>query len=225
MGKLYTTITKSNEKDFIFTKLYSWESPERDWFPKGREWYVLYSFFFVVIIAIAAILQEYLLIMAVLAFVFLWFIQGATPPQIAEHVITTIGIRTFDKLYKWKNIKHFWFSVKGNTIFLNLDLIDIENNPEHIRTLSLIVNPNEDISIFDTLIKYVDYGDKKEISFNPLTKLVHGHYVHISTYLPEDTFEEEVFIEDTEEIPNLHKAKKKVNKSTKKDSSKLTTGR
>ncbi len=183
--KLFTEIDPENP----FTKLFTWESPERMWSPKTKQWYVSYSFFFVVIIGLLALVSEYVLIVAVVAFVFLWFIQGAIPPQIVEHTITTLGIRSFNKLFRWRNIKHFWFSEKENTKFLNLEVAEDEN-PNYVKRVSLIVNDGDDKEIFKILIQYLDYGEREEIGFNPLMRLIHGRHVEVSEYLPKSKEDE-----------------------------------
>jgi len=182
--KLFTSIEDENP----FKKLYSWISPERHWVKKERGWYISYSLFFVILIAFLAMLQEYLLILAVLAFVFLWFVQGATPPQIIEHTITSLGIRTFDTFYKWRDIKHFWFSKKSGIIYLNLETVE-DSKPDLTKRICLLVNDNQDEDIFKILILHLDYGDKKEIGYSPILQLLHGEYFNSDKYLEDQLTE------------------------------------
>ena len=178
--KLFTTITDDNP----FKKLYSWSSPERLWVKKDRAWYVSYSLFFIVLIAFLALLGELLLILTVLAFVLLWFVQGATPAQTIEHTITSLGIRTFDTFYRWQNIKHFWFSKKGNITLLNLETFE-DKNPDFVKRISLLLTERQDEEIFKILISFLDYGDKKELSFNPIMQIINGAHIDSSEYLDE----------------------------------------
>ncbi len=185
----------------LFTKLFSWSSPEREWSEKTRAWYVVYSAFFVFIIAIAAILGQYLLIMAIIAFVFLWFTQAAIPPQVSEHIITTIGIKSFDKLFKWKDIKQFWFAIKNETKFLIIDVIEDPEKPNTYKRISIIVNKNDDKEIFFILLNYIDYGDRKEVGYNFLTQIIHGQIIDISYYLPEEIYTQEQYLEAEKLLP------------------------
>lgn len=189
MPRFYTNLESDNPAEGIFRKLYEWEAPERQWFPKTRAWYVVYAFFFIFIIFIAALLQEYIFIVAIISFSFLWFIQGSIAPQTTLHIITSIGIRAFDQLYKWNDITHFWFSYKGDTLFLNLDIIS-EDTPNFNRRIPLIIKKGEDQKIFDLLLPYIDYGDKKEISFNIFTQFINGKYLEISNYMVEEDEDE-----------------------------------
>lgn len=196
----------------LFKKIFSWNAPERAWSEKTRAWYVLYSFFFVVLIAIVAILGQTFLILAIIAFIFLWFTQASIPPQIREHSITTIGIKTFEKMFKWSSIKHFWFSSKEGYNYLNLDLVENDPANENLKRISLIIDPTNEFEIFNTLINYIDYGDTKEIDYNILTRLLQGKHKDISLFLPENLYTQEQYIEITDESATQSPKKKKSKK-------------
>lgn len=200
------------------SKLYEWSAAERFWTPKDKPWFVTYSLFFVVIIAMAAILGQYIFILAVIAFVFLWFTQAAIPPERVTHSVNTLGVKTFGHLYKWRDIKHYWFSTKHGINYLNLDIVD-DKNPSNDRTrrLSLLLENNEDMELFFVLMNYADYGDKDEIGYNIIAKAIHGQYIPITFYLPEDNLTQEEYIEEKdlfgeeseESKPKASKAKEK----------------
>lgn len=183
--KLFTQIDPKDE--YVFAKVYEWTAPDRHWEPRSRAWYVVYSFFFTVLIAIAALIGEYILIVAIIAFVFLWFVQASIPPEIMKHVITNIGIKTHEKLYKWKDIMHFWFSIKDGVKVLNLVIKPSPGSKASPKTISILLNNEEqDDELFRILINNVDYGDTDEIGYNIISQLIHGRHLDISTYLPED---------------------------------------
>ncbi len=210
--KLFTQIEKSGTEattsDHLLTNLYSWESSERYWTPRDRAWFVTYSFFFVVVIALAAILGQYILILAIIAFTFLWFVQASIPPEIVKHTINPLGIKTYGKLYRWKDISHYWFSSKHGIKYLNLDLFDQENpQSDRRKRVTLLLENNEDLELFYLMIYRIDYGDKSEIGYNFLTKLIYGNYIDIFNYLPVETPTQEEFLE-------LEKAKGKATDKT-----------
>jgi hypothetical protein len=179
----------------LFNRLYSWSSPEREWEPRNRQWYVLYSLFFILIIFVTVILAEYLLTLAIIAFIFLWFTHASIPPDIMEHTITTIGVKTFDKIYKWKQIKHYWISEKSGIVYLNLDIIENPEKPDFIRRLSLILNDEDEDEVFYNLLNYLDYGDRDEIGYNIFTKLLHGKHRELSHYLQDEAYTQEQYLE------------------------------
>jgi hypothetical protein len=180
----------------LFTKLYSWTAPERDWEPKSRAWYITYTFFFTLIMFASVILEQYFLTLALIAFVFLWFTHASIKPENITHTITTIGIKSFSKFYKWKNIKHFWISEKNNKLFLNLEIIDPKQTNDIVRTLTLILNKEDEEPVFFNLIKYVDYGDKEEIGYNFLSRFIYGKHKPITHYTEEWAYTQEQFLNE-----------------------------
>lgn len=183
--RLYTAINKITSDPIQY--LFAWKSPERIWKLKDRSWYVIYSFFFVVLITLLAIMGDVILIVLIMAFALLWFVQGSIEPQEVEHIITTIGIKTFNKLYKWKDIQDFWFSKKDDHILLNLDLyIEDNHESEFKKRISLIVNKEEQEYIFDILIKTLDYADKDLASYNIITHITNGEFIDVNHFLPNE---------------------------------------
>lgn len=178
--KLFTEIENTNPIKYI----YSWKSQERYWKEKDRSWYVIYSFFFTVLIAVLALISEWVLIIAILGFAFLWFVQASVEPPVVEHIISSVGIKTFNKLYKWEDIKSYWFSTKTDTLALNLDLIN-EEKPDSLfrRRLSLIINTEDRNHIFEILFNYIEYGDEEDVGVNILTQIIYGKYISIEEFM------------------------------------------
>lgn len=183
--------TNLEEKENLFKHIFSWRSPDRQWELKGRAWYVSYALFFIILIAINVILQSFFFVVLIIAFAFLWFLQATVPPLVAEHSITSLGIRTYGKVFKWKSIKHFWFSNKAGVIYLNLEILDeYFTKSDRIQRLSIIIDEKIVEKLFDLLIRRTDYGDKSEIGYNFLDRLNVGRYIDISNFL---------YFEDSEE--------------------------
>ena len=186
MGRLHTKIkTKA-----LFNKLFEWTEDERKWSQKDRLWYISYTLFFLLLIAISALLQSYFLMVAIIAFTFLWFIQAAIPPEKITNTVTSLGVKTYGKLFKWKNIKFFWFSFKGETYFLNLDIIDeVFTSGKRVHRLSLILDKSKLNELFNILVDYIEYGEQSEIHYNIITRALYGVHIDVATFLnikPED---------------------------------------
>lgn len=181
--KLHTEINEFEDKDPV-KYLIEWESPDRLWKEKDRSWFVVYSFFFVVVIAMLFLMGEFLLIVLVLAFMFLWYVQGMIPPTNVKHVISTLGIKTENKLYQWRDIDSFWVSKKDDFYFLNLDVFTTEDkNNEYKRRVSILLNEVEPKTIFNLLIKNIHYGSKDKVGANVLNKFVYGEYVEVDEFM------------------------------------------
>ncbi len=176
---LYTTLSEDKN---VFKNLYSWNAPERYWERKDKAWYLGYSLFFVLIVLVLAVLGEFIMILGVLAFMFLWFAQAYIPPNVVEHSITTIGVRAYDKLYKWSEINSFWFSRKNGVTLLHLEQ-PIENSKVTTRVTLIIDDVGMDTEIFEILMRFIDYGRKEEVGYNILAKIINGEYVQIEEYM------------------------------------------
>lgn len=182
--KLHTDLKNDDE---TVRYILEWESPDRLWKEKDRSWFVIYSFFFVVIIAMLFLMGEFLLIILVLAFMFLWYVQGTIPPTIVHHVISTLGIKSEKTLYKWKDIDSFWFSKKEDFYFLNLEVIvDDRKDSEYKRRISILTTSVEPKMLFNLLIKNIDYGSRNKIGANILNQIVYGEYVEVDEFMLKD---------------------------------------
>lgn len=176
--------TNLEEKENLFKNIFSWQSPDRHWEVKGRAWYVSYALFFIILIAINVILQNFFFVVLIISFAFLWFLQATVPPLNTEHSITSLGIRTYGKVFKWKSLNHFWFSNKSGVIYLNLEILDeYFTRSDRVQRLSIIVDETIVEKLFDLLIRRTDYGDKTEIAYNFLDRLNVGRYIDISNFL------------------------------------------
>jgi hypothetical protein len=71
-----------------------------------------------VLILLLAVLQHYMLMVAIIALLFLVYVLGTTKPLIVTHQITARGIETYNKLYEWYVLKDFYFTKRNDTFFL-----------------------------------------------------------------------------------------------------------
>lgn len=182
MPNLYTNLNNRTG----LQNLAEWEAPERLWTPKTRGWYATYSLFFVCLVFIGTLLSEYIFIVTVIAFAFLWFVQASIPPRTTKYSITTLGIRAQDSLFQWKNIKYFWFAKKDSVTFLYIEYYEDES-PDLLKRVGLILTTVDSKKIFRILINYISYGQEKDISYNFLSFLVGGKYIDITAFEePED---------------------------------------
>lgn len=182
MANLYTKINTTYRDSFKV--LFEWEAPERVWKPKTRSWYLFFSLLFILLIFLGALLREYIFIILIVAFAFLWFVFASIAPNNTVYSISTVGIRMFNEIKKWNEIRFFWFSRKGEIYFLNL-LIMNELNPDNVVELRLIVNEEDLQKIFDIILTFIDYGDQNDISFNPITRMITGSYIDIDNFVKE----------------------------------------
>jgi len=92
--------------------LLEWKSFSRPFKKRSKEFFSTVLTITALIVIILAFLKEWFLILAVIAFVFLVFITNKIPPEEGEHKITTRGIITGEKEYRWEQLGRFWFEEK-----------------------------------------------------------------------------------------------------------------
>lgn len=157
-----------------------WNSPEREWEPKDRVWYLKYAALFSVFILLSARLGFFIMILALIALMFLIFVQASIPPFISEHKLTSEGIITHGILIKWEQLKHFWYGRKrSGQWILYLDYKPAERQPR----ISLLINEEEAQEIFNVLIQKLKYANKLEADYNFIALFLYGEYIPVSNYL------------------------------------------
>jgi len=92
--------------------LLTWKAPVRPYKKRDREYYTTIAAIAFLVIIILAFLREFLLIAVVIAFAFVSYVFAAIPPEETEHQLTSRGVRSADRLYRWADLLQFWFTEK-----------------------------------------------------------------------------------------------------------------
>jgi hypothetical protein len=88
--------------------LLEWTAPSRPYKIRSREFYTTILSIAFLLGVILLLLKEFLLIGVIMAFAFLSYVLATYKPEDARHQITTLGVRTDDKLYEWDKLSNFW---------------------------------------------------------------------------------------------------------------------
>lgn len=168
-----------NQSLLSLETLFIWESPERMWSPKSRVWYLAYAALFSVLILASAKLGFWILIIGLVALLFLLYVQASVEPWITKHKITQQGVITRDTLFRWDQIMHFWFSSKDNFYLLYIDFKEEEKHPR----IQLILDPEDEMLIFNLLIQDIPYANPKELGHNILSRIIYGKYTPITNFI------------------------------------------
>jgi len=161
--------------------LFSWTSPERIWKPKTQVWYLVSALVIMLLILLAVKLGYFVFVVALLAFLLLWFVQGTMVPWEVKHQITNEGLYTYDTFHRWDEIAYFWFAERDDWKVL---YIDFRKELNHAR-LSLLVNAGEDDEIFNILMTKIKYGEMYEVGYNIFAQLIYGEYIPMTAYIPD----------------------------------------
>ncbi len=163
---------KKNKKVVQKIKLFEWESPIRVPFNFEMKSFLTIVAVCLLFILFLAVLGHYLLMFAIISFLFLVYVAGTTKPIDVKHTITAKGIETLDVLYEWYIFENFFFTKKkGHYILI------IETKLRFPSRLFILCKKKDIDTIFLLLQDQVLYKDvKKQSSWE---KMNFGEYLSL----------------------------------------------
>jgi len=130
--------------------LLAWKAPVRVFKKRDREFWTTVASIAILVAIILFFIKEWLLIAAIIALIFVYYILSTVPPEEVEHQITTRGIRFAGKDFLWDELGRFWFSQRFEQKILN-----IETRGRLPGRLELLLGPVEEGKIKEILVKYL----------------------------------------------------------------------
>lgn len=85
-----------------------WSAPARPYKTRSREFYTTILSIAFLLGVILLLLKEFLLIGVIIAFAFLSYVLATHKPEDVKHQLSSLGIRTDNKLYEWDKFTNFW---------------------------------------------------------------------------------------------------------------------
>ncbi len=161
---------RQNKKIVQKIKLFEWSSPIRVAFNFEKKNFLIVVSLCLIFIFYLAILGNYILMFAIISFLFLIYVAGTTKPVNVTHSITARGVETMDILYEWYVLESFFFTKKKNQHILVL-----ETNLRFPNRLILLFKKKDKDSLFLLLQDQVLYKDIKNQNFTE--KLSLGEYI------------------------------------------------
>jgi len=96
--------TAGNEEVFA-----QWQSPSRVFKKRDREYFVNIGAIVFLLSVILVFAREFVLIAAVLSIVFLIYVLSTVPPEEVKHRITSQGIESAGRFYRWEELADCWY--------------------------------------------------------------------------------------------------------------------
>ncbi len=164
----------SNPNERVIQKLtlFKWEAPVRITFSYSNKMFLILLALSLVFILYLALLGHYGLMFSLIALLFFVYVAGTTEPVNTEHLITTRGVETFDKLYEWYMLEDFWFSKKNDQY-----LLIIQTKLRLPTKLMMIVDKEDVTTIFLLLQDKLLYKDIKK--YSKIDGWAYGEYIPI----------------------------------------------
>jgi len=108
-------------QNLVNVELFSWEADERTSFKFNGSQKITWTALMVLLGLYFLWVGQAILSIAIGALFFILYSVYASKPQRVKHIIETYGIRTFDTLYTWDQLKEFWFVEKDGVLLLYIN--------------------------------------------------------------------------------------------------------
>ena len=173
------------EKEKILNQhkiLLEWSAPLRVYRKHSKTDYYLVIFLSLTLITFFSITRQYMLIATTIALDFLTFVMWSVSPDMVTHKISSQGIYSIDKLYEWKDLKSYWFSVVDKVYVLNIDTT--QRFPA--RLIVLVGKEQDADKVHHTLQTRLKYRASKNQNFIEIN--LDGKYVPIQETKTDQSF-------------------------------------
>jgi len=137
--------------------LLKWQAPMRPFKKRDREYYTTIAAIVFLLAVILLFLKEWLLIAVMVALMFVAYVLATVPPEKVEHEITTRGVVTGEKTYRWEDLRSFWFSRKWKEVILH-----VETKLGFPGRLMMLLGEVEEKKIKEILQKQMEYEVPEE---------------------------------------------------------------
>ncbi len=97
-----------------------WEAPSRPFRKKDRSYFTTIAILVILLVLIAFLASEFLLVGALLSFVFVAYVLAFVPPHNVSYRISTQGITIGEDFYFWHFLDAFWFKEKEKQKVLHI---------------------------------------------------------------------------------------------------------
>jgi len=155
--KVKTKPVKAVKQPVELKSLLKWQAPVRPFKKRDREYYTTIAAIVFLLAVILLFLKEWLLIAVMVALMFVAYVLATVSPEKVGHEITTRGVVTGGKTYKWGDLERFWFSQKWKEVILH-----IETKLGFPRRLMMLLGETDEQKMKEILQKHVQYEVPEE---------------------------------------------------------------
>lgn len=131
-------------------RLMVWKAPARPFKERNKEYYTTIGAIVILLSIILLFAREFLLVAVIISFAFVSYVLASVKPEEVEHEITTRGIRTGGKFFRWSALGRFWFSSK-----FGQKMLHIETGMAFPGLLLMLIHTQDEDRIKEMLKKYL----------------------------------------------------------------------
>jgi len=130
--------------------LYEWESPERPFKRRNKEFWVTAIIILALVSVIFLFIKEIFLVVALFSVLFLYYVLSTIPPRNLINKITNRGVYYGDLRYEWPLLRRFWFGKS-----LDSKMIYFETNLRFPRQLALVITDKDFDKIKEVTVRRI----------------------------------------------------------------------
>ncbi len=127
-----------------------WKAAARPFKKRNREFFTTVGAIVILVSVILLFVREFLLIAVILSFAFVSYVLASVEPEEAEHIVTTRGVRTGGRFFRWDDLGRFWFEAK-----FNKKMVVIETLVSFPGRILMLVDKKEEEKLKKVLNKYL----------------------------------------------------------------------
>lgn len=150
--------------------LLEWKAPSRLFKKRDREYFTTIGSIVFLLAIILLFLQEWFLIVVMVALMFVAYIFSTVQPEEVEHKITNRGIFTGGDSYAWAVLGRFWFTEKWGQKILHLETL-----LAFPRRLSLLLGKTDQEQVKKTLADYLLFEEPEKTWVDNASQWLSSH--------------------------------------------------
>ncbi len=140
--------------------LLEWQSPLRLFEKKGKNYLVVLVGATGVLMLLLVLLHQWVLAFLVATVAFVLYAFSTVEPAQGSYQILTTGIKLADKLYYFRDLRHFWLEEKKEQKILH-----ITTYLSFPHKLSILIPKEKEEEIVAALLKYLPYHQEAETDY------------------------------------------------------------
>jgi len=143
-------IDPQNSEEVILLEWTSYERPQKKW---SKEFYssVLVMAFLAGVILY--FIEGLMPVLVIGAMVFMLWAMSRTEPRLEKYALSSWGLKTKDRTYRFENMNQFWFESKWGGRLMRINLVGA---PWH---LVIVINSESEDKLRKLMLQYVSYQE------------------------------------------------------------------
>lgn len=140
--------------------LFEWQSPLRLFEKKGKRYIFVLAAATILLMLLLFALHQWVLAFLVATVAFVLYAFSTVEPTQGNYQILTTGIKLADKLYHFRDLRHFWIEEKKEQ-----KILQVTTYLSFPHKLSILVPSEKEEEIVESLLKYLPYHQEAETDY------------------------------------------------------------